>query len=101
MRQKQVRGFQTGDMVVANISRGKKAGVYRGRLAVRASGSFNIQTRDGVIQGISYKNCRLVARADGYGYTQNATSTRKESGNVALRAALSILPLKGEVSRAF
>ncbi len=47
---------------------GKKAGVHVDRLAVRASGSFNIQTTHGVVQGISYRYCRRMQRADGYGY---------------------------------
>ena len=40
----------------------------RGRVAVRASGSFNINTVFGTVQGISHQHCRLIARNDGYGY---------------------------------
>lgn len=68
MRQKQVQGFQTGDTVIANVPTGKKAGNYVGRVAVRKSGSFNIQTLEGVIQGISWQHCTLLSRGDGYGY---------------------------------
>lgn len=69
LRQKQVNGFQTGDMVRATVPESsKKAGCYNGRVAVRASGSFNIQTGDSVIQGISHKYCQLLQRADGFGY---------------------------------
>ncbi len=68
MRQKQVRGFQTGDMVRAIITTGKKAGTHTGRVAVRKTGSFNIQTEQGVVQGISHKHCLLIQRGDGYGY---------------------------------
>jgi 5-methylcytosine-specific restriction endonuclease McrA len=68
MRRKSVRGFQTGDIVKAVVTQGKKAGEYQGRVAVRASGSFNITTAAGVIQGISYRFCRLIARNDGYHY---------------------------------
>lgn len=39
-----------------------------GRIAVRACGSFNIQTVTGVVQGISHRHCRVLQRADGYGY---------------------------------
>ena len=67
-RFKQVYGFQTGDMVKAVVSTGKKAGVYIGRVAIRASGSFNIKTESGTIQGISYRYCRLLQHADGYNY---------------------------------
>jgi len=68
MRNKQVRGFQTGDHVRAVVGAGKKAGTHIGRVAVRATGSFNIQTPEGVIQGISHRHCTLTQRADGYGY---------------------------------
>ena len=68
MRLKCVHGFATGDMVEANVLKGKKAGLWRGRVAVRASGSFNIQTPKGVIQGVSRKYCRLISHNDGYGY---------------------------------
>ncbi len=68
MRQKAVHGFQTGDTVTACVPKGKKAGTYTGRVAVRASGSFNITTPAEIIQGISHKHCRRIARGDGYGY---------------------------------
>ena len=68
MRNKSVHGFQTGDRVCANVLKGKKAGIYTGRIAVRASGSFNIQTSTTVIQGISYQYCKIIQRADGYLY---------------------------------
>lgn len=68
MRTKRVKDFGTGDMVKACVTSGKKVGEYRGRVAVRASGSFNIRTSTELVQGISYKHCQLVQRADGYGY---------------------------------
>ena len=67
-RQKQVHGFQTGDRVSATVTKGKKTGQYTGRVAVRASGRFNIQTKTGVVQGIGWKNCCLIQRSDGYHY---------------------------------
>ena len=70
MRQKQVKGFQTGDMVRAVVSTGKKTGTHIGRVAVRATGSFNIQTPTGVVQGINAKRCTILSRADGYSYSQ-------------------------------
>jgi len=69
-RKKQVQGFQTGDLVRAVVPSGKKVGIYLGRVAVRASGSFNTQGAYGVVQGISYKHCRVLQRNDGYGYVQ-------------------------------
>lgn len=68
MHQKAVNGFQTGDHVKAIVTKGKKMGEYNGRVAVRASGYFNITTRSGIVQGISHKHCQLIARNDGYGY---------------------------------
>jgi 5-methylcytosine-specific restriction endonuclease McrA len=68
-RIKQVKGFATGDLVRANVPKGKKAGVHTGRVAVRSTGSFNITTRHGTVQGIGHRHVRLLQRADGYGYT--------------------------------
>ncbi|TXC88800.1 RNA-guided endonuclease IscB [Paraburkholderia azotifigens] len=69
MRQKQVQCFQTGDHVRADVPCGRKAGIHIGRVAVRATGSFNIQTATTVVQGISYRYCTLVQRGDGYAYS--------------------------------
>jgi hypothetical protein len=65
---KSVQGFQTGDIVKAIVTSGKKVGTYVGRVAVRATGSFNITTAKGTVQGISFKYCKAVHRMDGYGY---------------------------------
>ena len=73
-RQKQIHGFQTGDRVKAVVTQGKKIGTYVGRVAVRASGSFNIQTAQSLIQGISYRYCTLIQRGDGYGYSLRTDS---------------------------
>ncbi|GAB5492839.1 MAG: hypothetical protein Phog2KO_30540 [Phototrophicaceae bacterium] len=71
---KRVKGFQTGDMVKAVVTSGKKIGTYIGRVAVRASGSFNIKTSSETIQGISHKYCQLTQRGDGYAYSFTATN---------------------------
>jgi hypothetical protein len=71
-RHKVVLGFQTGDMVRAGVPSGKKAGTHVGRLAVRASGSFNVQTLTGVVQGVHARHCTLAHRADGYNYSETA-----------------------------
>ena len=68
-RTKRFFGFGTGDMVVATVFAGKKKGSYKGRVAVRKSGSFAIQTASRKVDGISYRYCRLLSRADGYGYS--------------------------------
>jgi len=64
MRCKRVHGFQTGDLVYANVHRGKHIGMHVGRVAVRASGSFRIGHAD----GISWRYCRILWRANGYTY---------------------------------
>lgn len=64
LRQKHVHGFATGDLVRAELPAGKHAGVHIGRVAVRASGSFRV----GTVDGISWRHCRLLQRADGYEY---------------------------------
>ncbi len=61
-----VKGFRTGDLVKAVVPKGKKQGVHVGKVAVRSSGSFNIVTPRGTIQGISHCHCRSLQRADGY-----------------------------------
>ena len=73
-RQKRTQGFQTGDMVKAIVTKGKKVGTYVGRVAVRASGSFNIQSAEGLVQGISHRYCTLIQRSDGYGYSTRIDS---------------------------
>ena len=95
MRTKQVRGFQTGDMVKAVVPTGKRAGSHVGRVAVRATGSFNIQTPQGVVQGISHRHCRLVQRGDGYQYSIGVTQKgkREQDDAKARTATLSVLHL--------
>jgi len=70
MKAKTVFGFQTGDLVQANVPFGKNAGTQVGRVAIRATGLFNIQTTSGVVQGVHHRHCRIVHRADGHSYSQ-------------------------------
>jgi hypothetical protein len=74
-RTKRFYGFATGDLVRAVVPAGKKSGTHVGRVAVRATGRFNIRTRHGTVQGISHRYVRSLQRADGYAYT-----TQKEAG---------------------
>ncbi len=72
IREKRVKGFQTGDIVQAIVpASSKKAGIYTGRVAIRKTGSFNIQFNGNIVEGISHKHCKLVQRGDGYRYHQN------------------------------
>ncbi len=61
-------GFRTGDIVTADVPTGKRKGHHFGRVAVRASGSFNIQTARGTVHGIAHRFCAIIQRADGYAY---------------------------------
>lgn len=96
MRQKSVHGFRTGDMVRAVVPAGKKSGTYVGRVAVRRTGSFNVQTPSGVIQGIGHRHCTVLARGDGYAYSTNApvgpTEERTREA-VALTGSTLYLPM--------
>lgn len=65
-------GFKTGDLVRAVVPAGKKAGTYTGRVLVRASGSFDIQTKAGRVQGIHARYCHPLHRSDGYSYQKGA-----------------------------
>jgi hypothetical protein len=72
---KQVKGFQTGDIVRALVTEGKMVGVYVGRVAIRASGSFNITTSKGTVQGIRHRYCTILHHCDGYSYTYGRRSS--------------------------
>jgi 5-methylcytosine-specific restriction endonuclease McrA len=100
LREKSVKGFQTGDMVRATVTAGKKFGTYVGRVAVRASGNFNIQLGKEVVQGISHRYCTMLQRADGYGYSFNMDSNISAGAGHASHAALSLPGMNAGVSRA-
>jgi 5-methylcytosine-specific restriction endonuclease McrA len=65
---KRVNGFQTGDIVQAIVTSGKKIGTYVGRVAIRATGYFNITMKHRTVQGISHHSCTHLHRCDGYSY---------------------------------
>jgi len=65
---KRVKGFQTGDIVRAVVTSGGKIGTYVGKVAIRATGSFNITTLERTVQGISSRFCTVVHHCDGYTY---------------------------------
>ena len=68
-----VGGFRTGDIVRAVVPESsKKAGVHVGRVAIRATGSCNIKTATGTIQGIHFRYCQPLHRGDGYSYAKGA-----------------------------
>jgi 5-methylcytosine-specific restriction endonuclease McrA len=63
------KGFRTGDIIRAVVTKGKKIGKYIGRVVCRASGSFDIVTKQGRVTDISYKYCKVIHKKDGYEYT--------------------------------
>jgi 5-methylcytosine-specific restriction endonuclease McrA len=66
MRQKQVNGFQTGDLVLAQVPPPYRArGRHKGRVAVRKSTYFRI----GGVDSVPARCCTLLQRGDGYEYT--------------------------------
>ena len=62
-----VKGFKTGDLVKAIVPTGKYAGTHVGRIAVRASGRFDIVTALGKVTA-SYKHLKTLHHSDGYTY---------------------------------
>lgn len=64
-----VKGFQTGDIVKAVVTKGKKIGTHVGRVAVRSTGSFDISTAKGLVGGVSHKYCKTIHKKDGYAYS--------------------------------
>ncbi|HDN26418.1 MAG TPA: HNH endonuclease [Thioploca sp.] len=79
-KKKRVKGFQTGDIVKAIVTSGKKIGTYVGRVMVRKTGCFDIYTGFGRISSLSYRFCRLIQRTDGYEYSTDLCPIKKGSG---------------------
>ena len=69
---KTINDFRTGDIVSADIEKGKFAGYHVGRVTTRQSGYFDIRTTKGEAVTTSYKNCTLLQRNGGYRYAYRA-----------------------------
>jgi 5-methylcytosine-specific restriction endonuclease McrA len=65
--QKLFMGFQTGDLVRANVLTGKYAGSYTGRIAIRFRPSFKLTARDKCFD-VHPKHLTTIHKADGYEY---------------------------------
>lgn len=62
-------GFTTGDIVEADIPKGKYAGKYISRVTIRSTGKFAIKSLVHSKQiGVSYKYCKSLHKIDGYDY---------------------------------
>lgn len=73
---KLVKGFQNGDIVVAEVPGGKYAGRHVGRVTTRQSGWFDIRTTTGELITTSTANCRVLQRNNGYRYHYKRTCTQ-------------------------
>ena len=73
---KSVKGFQTGDMVKAIVTKGLNIVEYLGRIAIHSRGTFDIKTKSGLVKDIGYKYCRLIQK--GYGYLYNYKDIRSD-----------------------
>lgn len=67
-RRKRYFGYQTGDMVRAVVPQGARQGTHIGRVAVKASGYFTIQTKGGIVPDVAHRYCHVQQRTDGYTY---------------------------------
>ena len=72
---KSVKGFQTGDIVKAVVTKGLTKEEYFGRVIIKSSGFFDIKTKNGLAQSIKYKYCHLIQKGDGYSYSYNERSS--------------------------
>ena len=85
LARKQHYGFATGDIVTANVPKGKYQGAWRGRVTCRASGSFDIRNGEKkLICNTSHKHCSLVQRGDGWQYE---TTTIEEADGSGVRVS--------------
>ncbi len=90
------KGFKTGDIVKAVVTKGKHVGTYVGRVAARATGSFDITTKQGTTQGIGYQYCRALHRSNGYSYQKGeAVSASSQESVQAEISSCATAPKKG------
>ena len=61
-------GSKTTGMALAREETTEAGKIHVGRVQVRKSGFFDIQTREKEVEGVNAKYCSLVQRADGYDY---------------------------------
>lgn len=91
-RRKRPYGLGRGDVANAIVVKGQMVGTYLGRAAVRAGGRVNLQTGNGLVQGIRHRSCTLIRRADGDGYSGTKIASNKGEAGMgqAMPAALSL-----------
>ncbi|MER5684163.1 hypothetical protein [Streptomyces sp. NPDC002205] len=47
--------FATGDLAIATVPSGKRAGTHAGRIAIRSDGYFNVRTACGLVPAIHHR----------------------------------------------
>ena len=69
-------GFQTGDLVVAKIPKGKYQGTWKGMVSIRKSGYFDVRDNTGkrTCQGVSHKYLTVIQRNSGWSLESVAIS---------------------------
>ena len=67
-RKKTHLGFMSGDMVKADVPKGKHKGHHVGRITIRHSGTFVLTDERGTKRDINCKYMTIVQKADGYNY---------------------------------
>lgn len=67
-RNKTYKGFMSGDIVVANVPKGKHTGRYVGRITIRNSGSFGLIDANKKRHDINCKYMTILQKTDGYSY---------------------------------
>ena len=89
-RSKSVHGFRTGDAAVVRVPSGKYAGTWRGTVAVRSSGSFDLKDAAGkrMIQGISWRHFRLLGHGDGWQIGRREAAIPPTPNGVGFLAAI-------------
>jgi 5-methylcytosine-specific restriction endonuclease McrA len=79
--------FKTGDIVKAIIpARLKNTGTHTGRMSAKANGYFTISTHKGTITDVGKQYCRILQKADGYGYAQLSASVDAFLSSPSLKA---------------
>ena len=79
-KNKRVDGFQTGDLVQAIVpEKYRTGGTHVGKVTIRSSGSFAVNTEEGLVDGINSKYCHLLQRTDGYSYSLEPKQTTDSS----------------------
>ena len=65
-RAKRVYGFMNGDIVRAEVAKGKYTGTHTGRVMTRAKGNFDIRRMDGELVTANVRYCRILQYGCGY-----------------------------------